>query len=109
MRMRMASTHRAASWPPAAYRASKKRRQRLALAEGTAFMKGLSVVSVDQGLALGTGLVQPLLEHGVADLLHVGLELGRWGGDGHAVGLECGQGAFVDLAGLCPATGFGIR
>ena len=51
-------------------------------------LPGSAVEGVNQGLALGAGLLQPFLEQGVAHLLHVGLQRGRGLQDGHAVLLQ---------------------
>src|SRR5438552_12197124 len=45
-------------------------------------------VGVDDGLAVGAGLVEPLLQHHVADLLQVGGKLRRRRDDVHAVLLQ---------------------
>src|SRR5512139_4057848 len=88
----------AASQAAPSYSASSRRRTR----------GRLLLVGVDQFAAFGAGLVEPLLEHRLADLLHVGLELGRRCDDRHAVGLELVERVGVHLAALGPAARLGV-
>src|SRR6187431_2600093 len=71
---RIASTQSAARAPPAAYRRSSVRRM-VGRTPRPAVERGLLAVGLDQGLAVGAGLVEPFGQHRVTDLLQVGFQL----------------------------------